>query len=93
MYGADILMGVLSPKLKTGYRYENQFWNPGFTNGFTQFCRYRYFCFEILFYLVSLYFTIFFESLKSKSTQKSPKRKLGGFVQRYSFKFRALYRL
>ena len=58
-----------SPKLKTGYRYENQFWNPGFTNGFTQFCRYRYFCFEILYYLVSSYFTIFFESLKSKSTQ------------------------
>jgi len=58
-----------SPKLKTGYRYENQFWNPGFTNGLTQFCRYRYFCFKILYYLVSSYFTIFFESLKSKSTQ------------------------
>ena len=25
-----------SPKLKTGYRYENQFWNSGFTN--REFC-------------------------------------------------------
>ena len=24
---------MVEPKLKTGYRYENQFWNPGFTNG------------------------------------------------------------
>jgi len=51
-YIAQICEVRLSPKLKTGYRYENQFWNPGFTNEFTQFCRYRYFCFEILFYLI-----------------------------------------
>ena len=36
-------------------------------------------------------FSIFFESLKSKSTQmlKPQKRKLGSFLQRYSYKFRA----
>ena len=32
------------------------------------FCRYQYFCYEILFYLVSSC-SPFFESLKSKSTQ------------------------
>ena len=37
----EVSFRLLSPKLKTGYRYENQFLNPGFTNGFTQFCRYR----------------------------------------------------
>ena len=48
-----------SPKLKTGYRYENQFWNPGFTNGVRQLCGYQYFCNEILFYLGSLYSPFF----------------------------------
>jgi len=59
----------LSQKLKTGYHSENQFWNPGFTNGFTQFCGYRYFCYEILFYLVSSYFTIF-SNLLNKNLHK-----------------------
>jgi len=27
-----------NPKLETAYVYENQFWNPGFTNGGRQFC-------------------------------------------------------
>ena len=75
-------------KLSTNVVYgRNGLWNPSFTNGFTKLCRYWYFCFEILFYFVSIYFTIFFKSLKSKST----KRKLGSFVQRYSFKVRALH--
>ena len=60
---------ALSQKLKTGYHSENQFWNPGFTNGFTQFCGYRYFCYEILFYLVSSYFTIF-SNLLNKNLHK-----------------------
>jgi len=58
-----------SPKLKTGYRYENQFWNPGFTNGLTQFCRYRYFCFEILFYLI-LYILPFLSNLLDQNLHK-----------------------
>ena len=45
----------LSSKLKTGYRYENHSWNPGFTNGVRQFCGYQYFSYEILFYSLSLY--------------------------------------
>ena len=53
-----------SPKLKTGYRYENQFWNPGFTDGFRQFCGYQYFCYEILCYLVSSYSPFFLNLLK-----------------------------
>ena len=75
-----------SPKLKTGYRYENQFYNPGFTNGIKQFCGYRYFCYEIF---VSSY-SPFFSNLSNKNLQnvKTPKRKLKGFVERYSFKFR-----
>ena len=36
-------------KLKTGYCYESQFWNPGFVHGVRQFCGYQYFCYEILF--------------------------------------------
>ena len=48
-----------SPKLKTGYRCIKQFWNPGFTNGVRQFCRYQYFSYEILFYLVSSYSRFF----------------------------------
>ena len=34
---------------------ENQFQYPGFTNGVRQFCGFQYFCYEILFYLVSSY--------------------------------------
>ena len=37
-----------SPKLKTGHRYENRFWNPGFTNEVRQFCGYQYLCYEQL---------------------------------------------
>ena len=55
-----------SPKLKTGYRYENQFYNPGFTNGVRQFCEYQYFCNEILFFS-ALYILHFFESLKFRA--------------------------
>ena len=40
--------------------------NPGFTDGFRQFCGYQYFCYEILYYLVSSYFP-FFKSFKLKS--------------------------
>ena len=70
-----------SPKLKTGNRYENKFWNPGFTNGVRQFCGYQYFCFEILFYLVSSY-SSFFSNLWNQiyTNVKTPKRKLGRFV-------------
>ena len=79
-----------SPKLKTGYRYENQFWNPGFTNGIRQFCRYQYFCYEILFYSVASYSQFSFNLLNQNlQNVKTPKSKLGSFVQRYSFKFRA----
>ena len=56
-------------KLKTGYRYENQFWNPGFTDGFRQFCGYKYFCYEILFYIVSLY-SPFFANLLNQNLHK-----------------------
>ena len=41
---------------------------PVFKNGFRQFCGYRYFCYEILFHVVS-YVSIFVVSLKSKSTK------------------------
>ena len=63
------VLQLLSPKLKTGYRYENQFLNSGFTNEVRQFCGYQYLCDKLLFYLVSSYSQSFFESLKSKSTQ------------------------
>ena len=43
----------LSLKLKTVYRYKNQFCNPGFTNGVRQFRGFQYFCNEIWIYLVS----------------------------------------
>ena len=48
------------------------------------------FCYEILLYLVSLH-SPFFSNLSNKNLQnvKTPKRKLKGFVERYSFKFRA----
>jgi len=59
-----------SPKLKTGYRYENKFWNPGFTDGFRQFCRYQYFCHEILYYLVSSYSPLF-TNLLNQNLHKS----------------------
>ena len=44
------------------------------------------------FFLLSFFtFSIFVKSLKSNlQNVKTPKRKLGSFVQRYSFKFRAL---
>ena len=64
MYNESAL-NYQSLKLKTGYRYENQFWNPGFTKGVRQFCEYQYFCFDQFFYLVSPYSP----SLNSKSTQ------------------------
>ena len=60
----QLLKHSRATKLKTGYRYENQFWNPGFTDGFRQFCGYQYFCYEILCYLVS-HILHFFESLKN----------------------------
>ena len=49
-----------------------------------------YFCYEILFYLVSSY-SPFLSNLLNQNLQnvKTPKRKLESFVQRYSFKFRA----
>ena len=37
-------------------------------NGVRQFCEYQYFCYKILFYSFCLYW-LFFEPLKSKSTQ------------------------
>ena len=41
-----------------------------------------------------VYILHFFESLKSKSANcKTPKRKLRSFVQRYSFKFWAQFKL
>ena len=58
----------LSQKLKKGYRYENQFWNPGFTDWFRQLCGYQYLYYEILCYLVSSYSTFFSNYLKN-STQ------------------------
>ena len=49
------------------------------------------FCNEIFFLFSFSIFSIFVESLKSKlQNVKTPKRKRGSFVQRYSFKFRAL---
>ena len=80
-----------SPKLKTWYHYENQFWNPGFINGVRQFCGYQFFCYEIFFYLVSSY-SQFLSNLLNQNIKnvKTPTRELGSFVQRYSFKFRAL---
>ena len=77
-----------SPKLKTGYRYENQFWIPGFTNGVRQFCGYQKFCYEILFYSVSSY-SPFLLNLLNQNLQnfKTPKRKLWSFVQRSEYLF------
>ena len=52
-----------------------------------QFCGCQYFNYEIF---VSSY-SPFFSNLSNQNLQnvKSPKRKLKGFVERYSFKFRA----
>ena len=70
------------------YRCKNQFQNP---SGVWQFCGYQYFSFEILFNLIYSYSPFFRISLiKIYTNVKTPKRKLGSFVQRYSFKFRAL---
>ena len=81
------------PKTSDRYQYENQFWNPGFINGVRQFCVYQFFCYEIFFYLVSSY-SQFLSNLLNQNLQnvKTPKRKPGSFVQRYSFKFQALIR-
>ena len=70
-----------SPKFKTEYRSQNQFLNPGFTNGVRQFCEYQYFCYEIPFYSVCLYSPFHFEYLKSKSTQMiSPQKGNSGVL-------------
>ena len=82
MYRAQNLrQGIV---MKTSYK------NPGFANGVRQFCGYQYFCYEILFYLVSSYSPIL-SNLLNQNLQniKTSKRKLESFVQRYSFKFRA----
>ena len=81
---------ALSPKLKTGYRYENQLWNPGFTNGVRQFCGYQYFGKNVI--LFSYFIFSIFSNLSNQFLHKclTPKRKLKNFVQPYSFKFRAL---
>ena len=51
-----MLMGqfVQSPKLKTGYQNETHYRNCGFMNVVRQYCRYKYFCLEILIPVVSL---------------------------------------
>ena len=68
------LGGLQSWKLKT----ENQFWNPGFTNGIRQICGYQCFCCVILFYLVCLYSPYFSISyIKSTHMLKPLKGKLG----------------
>ena len=49
------------------------------------------FCYEILLYLVSLYYSIFSNLLNQNLHKvKAQKRKLESFVKRYSFKFWAL---
>ena len=60
---------------------ENQFQYPGFTNGVRQFCGFQYFCYEILFYLVSSY-SPFLSNLLNQNLQnvKTQKSKLGSFV-------------
>ena len=77
-------MRLLSPKLKTGYSYKNQFWNPSFKNGVRQFCGYQYFCYKILFYLVFFIFPSIFRIflIKIYKNVKTPKRN--------SFKFRKI---
>ena len=82
---------TLSPKLKTGYRNENQFRTRVSRMSLSSFVDIN--IFVLKYYVFQfLYILHFFESLKSKSSQmlRPPKRKLDGFVQRYSFKFRAL---
>ena len=67
-----------SPKLKTAgiASYENQFWNPGFTNGLRQFGGYEYL---ILFsFFVFSIFTNLWNQIYTNV--KTPKRKLGRFV-------------
>ena len=50
---------------------------------------YQYFCHEMLFF--SLFIFSIFSNLINQNLQNvdTPERKLGSFVQRYSFKFRA----
>ena len=81
---------TLSPKLKTGYRYENQLWKPDFKNDATQFCGY----FVMIYFLINFFiFSIILNLFKIYTNVKTPKKKLESFVQRYSFKFRALYHI
>ena len=47
------------------------------------------FVYKIILYLVSSY-SPFFSNFKISTNVKTPKRELGSFFQRYSFKFRAL---
>ena len=56
-----------------------------------QFCEYQYFVmkyFVINFFKFSIFFKI--SVIKIYTNVKTPKRKLGSFVLRYSFKFQAL---
>ena len=76
----------LSTKLKTRFGFENQFCKPCFTNWVRQ-----YFCFKILFYLVSSYSPFYHLLNQIYTNVKTPKRKLGSLVQRYSFKPSFLY--
>ena len=81
LYGAK----ALSPKLKMECSNETRYRKPSFMNGVKQFCRYQYFCQEKLFYAVSSHSLFVFWFLKLKVL--TSKRKLGGFVQRYSLQF------
>ena len=77
--------------MQTGYRHENQFWNLGFTNGATEFCWNQHFCYKILFYLVSSYFTIFFDLLNQNLQIIRPQKgNYKEFRSTISFKFLAL---
>ena len=55
------------PKTQDRISLKSQFYNLGFKNGDRQFCRYQYFHYEILYYLVSSC-SPFFKSLKFKSS-------------------------
>ena len=80
---------IQSLKIKTGYRYGNQFWNLVSRMGLGSFVDINIFIMKN--YVIQfLHILHLFKSLKSKSKQKTTKRKIKGFVQRYSFKFRAL---
>ena len=60
-------------------------------NGVKQFCGFQQFCYEI-FFSFSFSYSPFLSNLLNQNLKniKTPKRKLESFVQRYSFKFRAL---